>query len=590
MSGLPEQTDITIVGGGPAGLMSALLLARLGVRSVVLERNEQTDEHPKAHELNARSIEILSDVGISVEELECEASPLEDASRIQFCRSINEELGHIDLLEDPARREKYEKHLRQTLPYMNLSQSEFEKILVRHVEEDEFVDLRFGHAWRSAEEGDGGITSEIGVGDEHYRLESRYLLGCDGAGSRVRRAVDISMDGPSNIQSFVNAYDEADLREYVETPAKLYWILHPECPGTLVAHHTARRWVYAMPINDPWERPEDFTKEVLVGRIERALGTPVPELKIRSISTWHMTAQIAQTYRRGRVLLVGDAAHRFPPTGGLGMNTGVADAHNLCWKLARVLRGDSSDALLDTYETERKPIAEMNCAESLENFHKIFEVIEAVGLSADGLRHFTRLMKGTPIKYLPKPLWAGMSWLLTRVPYTLVGGALGPGSVRERVQSAIANQMNHFDRLGLDIGYVYESGALIDDGQEVALPENPVADYVPSCRSGARVPHCWSKSDERSSHEEIRYDRFTLFAPASMFGLMPGGVHLVDSLNYPDEFIPHDRVLLVRPDCHVALNISADGFRAETLVAGCAELELILSTERRNVSIERAQS
>ncbi len=97
-----ESVDVLIVGGGPSGLVSALLLARLGLSTIVVERNQFTDEHPKAHELNARSIEILRDVGITVQELAAEASPLADASRIEFCRSINEELGRIDLLADPA--------------------------------------------------------------------------------------------------------------------------------------------------------------------------------------------------------------------------------------------------------------------------------------------------------------------------------------------------------------------------------------------------------------------------------------------------------------------------------------------------------
>lgn len=565
-SAADETVDVLIVGAGPTGLMCALLLARLGIASVVLERNPVTDEHPKAHELNARSVEILREVGIGEEDLAREASPVEDGSRVLFCRCINEEIGRIDLMSDPARREKYKTHLRQTLPYFNLSQSEFEKLLIAKARTSPLIDLRFGHLWEASDEAADGIVSRIG-GEASYRVVSRYLLGCDGASSRVRRGIGIEMDGPAEIQTFVNAYFRLDLRDRIQTPAKLFWILHPQHAGTLIAHHIERRWVYAVPIYEPWQSPEDFTPEVLRARIQGALGFKVPGLEIVSTSTWRMTAQVAQRFRSGRAFLVGDAAHRFPPTGGLGMNTGIADAHNLCWKLAAVLRGAAGDALLDTYETERRPVAQRNCEESQRNFEKVFEVIEALGLSRDAPKLLARIMGSRAMRMLPGAIRNGLHRAIAVPAEILIRGARRPGRARDRMLAAIADQVGHFDRLGLDIGYRYEIGALVPDNGPPAPDPGGVSDYVPSCAPGARLPHAWIAVDgkRRSTHDLIGFEKFTLltgpakrsWADAARTAAQAFGITLETIIVDDPEWTRLSGVsggcaLLVRPDGHIA--------------------------------------
>jgi len=548
-----ETTDVLIVGAGPSGLVAALLLARSNVRSVIVERNTETSEHPKAHELNARSIEILREIGITEDNLAAEASPLEDASRILFCRTINEELGRIDLLADPARRRKYEEHLRQTVPYLNLSQSEFEKILVARAQQCPLIDLRFGHQWVSCEAAGDHVINAIDS-KSAYTIASRYLLGCDGASSRVRQAAGIAMEGPAEIQTFVNAFFTANLRDRVRTPAKLYWILHPEYAGAFIAHHMERRWVYAVPVEQPWERPEDFTKDAMRARIAGALGFNAPDVQMHSLSTWRMTAQVAERYRRGRVFLLGDAAHRFPPTGGLGMNTGIGDAHNLCWKLALVLGGRAGDGLLDTYERERRPVAQKNCAESHTNFENMFDVVRAFGIDPAGMKLLARLMASAPVRALPSRMRAAVKHAATRPVYWLVGRALRAGKRRTRVAAAIAQQTNHFDRLGLDIGYVYGEGALLADGSPRVTPANDVADFVPTTMPGARLPHRWiaSATGRRSTHDDLAYTHFTLIAPMCPAIGAHDAIRFVDSAGYPPDLFPPDQALLVRPDGHVA--------------------------------------
>lgn len=574
-----ERTDVLVVGAGPTGLVAALLLARHGLRSIVVEQRPALDEHPRAHELNARSIEILAALGIGGAELAVEAAPMADAGRIVFCRRINEELGRIDLVAEPARREKYERHLRQEMPYLNLSQSELERILVAHVRRSPLVDLRRGHRWLGAAETAGAVRSTVASDVGEHAVESGWLLGCDGAGSPVRKGLGIEMDGPAEIQQFVNAFFRADLSPWLRTRAKLYWIIDPLCVGVFVAHHVERRWVYAVPLRSPWEQPGDFTAGAMRERIRDALGFEVPGLEVESLSAWRMTAQVARSYGHGRTYLLGDAAHRFPPTGGLGMNTGIADAHNLCWKLAAVHAGRAGPALLATYETERRPIAARNCAESHANFDRIFEVVAATGLDPARADLLPRLFASAPIRWLPAPVRRALLRAIAAPARWLVGRALRPGAASRRVGAAIARQIDHFDRLGLDIGYVYGEGALLGAGAGGEAPEaGGPGDYEPSTRPGARLPHAWvdSPSGPVSTVALIDPVRFTLFAPLGRrpggAGLDSGDVAVVDSTSFPGEIFAPDEALLARPDGHVGWRVAAADLDAASLAAAIDRL------------------
>ncbi|MEO0323153.1 MAG: FAD-dependent monooxygenase [Myxococcota bacterium] len=506
-----ESAPVLIVGAGPSGMVSALCLAELGVPSVLVERSHDVSLHPKAHEVNARSIEILVGLGFSLAELEAEASPAAEASRVVFCRTLGDELGHIDLREaqhDPA---KYARHLRAAQPYLNLSQTALERRLLARVRASEAVTVLFGHRWERGTADAAGITSVVTrCRDGATRtLRTRYVVGADGAASLVRAQLGIAMEGPERLQDFVSAYVEMDLSERVATPAKLYWLLHPEAAGTLIAHRLDRRWVYHLPLQTPYERPEDFPEEVIRTRLRKAIGDERLDLRIRSIRPWRMTAQVATHFRDGRWLLVGDAAHRFPPTGGLGMNTGIADAHNLAWKLAAVVDGRAGEALLDTYERERRPVAQRNCAESLRNFEKIFEVVQSLGLSRHGLRLLARVKASWLFRRLPARLRSGLLRLMVRPAWRALRRFDLVPEVRRRVRRSIAAQVPHFDRIGLDIGYVYAAGALVP--AEAPGPPPEVTRYVPSTHPGARFPHVWLDTQHaRSTHDALSPDRFTL--------------------------------------------------------------------------------
>ncbi len=507
-----HSTDVLIIGGGPAGMVSAIYLDLLGISSIVLERQFEISEHPKAHELSARSIEILCQLGFTTDELKKEASPHEDASRILFGHTVNSEIGEIDLLAS-GNNEKYKAHLASPLPYLNLSQTALEALMRQRLEACTNSKLLLGHQWESMEEHDAGVESVVlnRAVDHHLSINSKYVICADGAGSRSRKALGIEMLGEEKLDDFISVYFELNLRKFLTKPAKLFWIMNPAAPGTLIAHHVEKRWVYHFPIFTPYQKKEQFTKAILKQRILTALGNGDIPVVIKSISFWRMASQIAQTFRKGRAFLVGDAAHRFPPTGGLGMNSGIGDVQNLCWKLALVIKETAGDDLLDTYEAERKPIIELNSQESLRNYFSIWEIPKAMGLYPKVMKWQAILLSSSIVKLLPQR-WVDA--LLQKIHKALSKKILAiPSNPKrhQKVKLAIKEQTEHFDRIGLDLGYVYQEGAIILNPANKP-PEQTVSEYQPSIAPGVRFPHFWvfDQGGKISSHQWLHADKFTL--------------------------------------------------------------------------------
>lgn len=554
---MPTSTTVLIVGGGPIGLIASILLTQQGIDNVVVELREHVQPAPAAHVVNARTFEIMRAGGIDMAKIDAACRPPADGWVRWVTSLAGDEIGHVSF----EGQHRIEALLDVTpTPLRNLSQHKLEPILRDHTPA-----LRAGVEWVRATQSDVAVVSTVRdvVTGETTEITSSYLIAADGAGSPVRRWLGIAMDGPQRLQAFVAIHVEANLRQLVgDRPATLYWIIDPDIGGTYIAHDIDGTWVYMHQWDPDVEQLDDYTVERCAALFRRGVGANIESMSVRSITPWNMSCQVAASYRSDRAFLIGDAAHRFPPTGGLGLNTGAVDAQNLVWKIAAVEHGWAESRILDTYESERRPIAEINAQQSLSNAVKLFDVPVALGIDAD-----------------PD---------VTRTNYI---AAVSTADGRARVHAAIEGQAEHFDMLGLQLGFVYSANGdlVVDDGTTLAEPADAVRDYRPTTHPGARLPHTWiDRAGERiSTLDLVPLDHFVLLTSSKDWAA--AGERLVDA-RVPLHVVLFGRdavdvdgawgrvseldgagAILVRPDQHV-------GWRSASLTADpVADLRSALS-------------
>lgn len=223
--------------------------------------------------------------------------------------------------------------------------------------------VHFGYEVTGIQSQEGGegqgvqlVVQEKASGRSHV-FEGSYLIAADGASSCLRQQAQIDMPGECGIQHLMNVhFSSRALAQATEhRPAMLYFLYNAQVICVLVAHHfPTGEFVAQLPFFPPVQTPDDFDPATVKTLLDAAIGQALPDLTVHSVRPWTMDCQVAERFRAGRVLLAGDAAHRFPPAGGFGMNTGIQDAHNLAWKLALVLHGHANDTFLDTYEVRKK--------------------------------------------------------------------------------------------------------------------------------------------------------------------------------------------------------------------------------------------
>jgi 2-polyprenyl-6-methoxyphenol hydroxylase-like FAD-dependent oxidoreductase len=515
------KPDILIVGAGPVGLTSALIAHELGLVVRIIERRPSTQRAPAAHVINARTFEIWRQIGVDVDELRKHAQSPDQAGKVHWVTRLGERvLGSLQY------EQQGDDNLQFTpTPLRNLAQHHLEPILVDELAKRN-IHVEYSTTWLSQTQDEYSVTSTITSGDNQSIVQSTWLLACDGSSSAVRQSTEISMDGPDNLQKFAMFHFRADLSTLVgQHHGILYWICDPLSGGALVSHGGDNEWVYMQPVTETPTEP--YSDEECKQIINKALAPNDIPLTMLRQSAWTMTSQLASDYLSGRVILAGDAAHRFPPTGGMGLNTGVADAHNVLWKIDRIKRGLDKTSSLNTYTQERRPIAERNAQASLDNAFKMFEVFMALGVDAD-----------------PNISAANME------------KALQSSESLSALNDAINNQATHFDMFGLQIGYRYVT-------PHSTMPIPPLTDgvirnYAPSHEPGARLPHGWLQCDGHtiSSLDLVPLGDYVVIAGPEFASAEPCirvGHEFSDPTNWFGETLglAAHQAVLVRPDQHI---------------------------------------
>ena len=555
---MPE-TDVLVVGSGPAGASAALFLASYGTPTLMITKYSRLSDSPRAHITNQRTMETMRDMGIE-DVLMREATPWEYMGNTTFCTSLaGEELGRIPSWgTDTARHADYE--LQSPCTMLDAPQTITEPILVKAAQE-RGAQIRFDTEYLSHTQDETGVTSIVRdrLTGAEYTIRSRYLIGADGARSKVAADAGLPFEGPGATGGAMNIVIEADLSRFVaHRPSVLYWMLQPGAEREGVGlgvlrmikpwHEWMLMWGYEVAVGPP-EFTDDFIRELAV----KLVGTEDFEMKVKSYAPWTVNHQFATTIARGRVFCAGDAVHRHPPTNGLGSNTSIQDSYNLAWKLAHVAAGTAGPALLASYDAERAPIARQIVERANQSIVDTGKILTALDLT--DTTDVARLDRQLALRKEPGP--AGEK-------------------VRAALREAIAYKAYEFDAHGVEHNQRYASAAVVPDGTPMpGYQRDPELYAQPTTWPGAKLPHTWvTRGGRRVSTLDLAgHGRFTLVTGIGGQPWLDAAAELGADLGlaitpaligpgqpYEDPYgtwaalreIDDGGVLLVRPDLYVA--------------------------------------
>ena len=466
-----------IIGTGPAGSASAALLSSYGIDNMIINRYRWLANSPRAHITNQRTMEVLRDLGNEVEaEAYMHATDQELMGTNVFCESLSgEELGRLQTWGNHPNSKA--EHLLSSPTFMNDLPQTFMEPLLFKTACSRGTQARMSCEYQNHIEDEEGVLTTIldRLTNEKFTVRSKYLIGADGGNSKVVENTGLPIEGEMAIAGSINFLFKADLTKYVaHRPSVLYWVMQPGSNvggigmGVVRMVRPWNEWlaIWGYDINGP--RPElsdNEAKEI----IRDLVGDRKLDIDLQGVSYWTNNDAYATQLSKGRVFIMGDAAHRHPPSNGLGSNTSIQDAFNLCWKMALVLKGQAGETLLESYNVERAPIAKQivtRANKSIGEFGPIFEALGLIGHTDP------EIMKANMIKRCNNDEQAAEQ--------------------RRKLREAIAFKKYEFDAHGVEMNQRYDSTAIFKDGQpDPGFVEDEELHYQPTTWPGARIPHIW---------------------------------------------------------------------------------------------------
>jgi len=470
-------TDVLIIGTGPAGSATAALLSSYGIENMAINRYRWLANTPRAHITNQRTMEVLRDLGREVEdEAYMHATHQELMGNNVFCESLaGEELGRM-LSWGNAPLSQAAHQMASPCMMNDLPQTFMEPLLFKTACQ-RGTQARMSTQYLHHEEDADGVTTTCldRLSGKEITIRSRYLVGADGGNSKVAELAGLPFEGQMGVGGSMNILFRADLSRYVaHRPSVLYWVMQPGANvggigmGLVRMVRPWNEWliVWGYDINEP--APE-VTPAYATEVARQLVGDPELEIELISANTWTVNNMYATHMQTDRVFIMGDAAHRHPPSNGLGSNTSIQDAFNLAWKLAAVLKGQAGPRLLDSYSTERAPIAKQIVTRANQSISEFGPIFEALGLtdSVDPVKMQENMDKRC-------------------------NSDAAAEEQRAALRKAIEFKKYEFDCHGVEMNQRYDSGAVLrEDHPDPGFSRDAELHYQPTTYPGARVPHCW---------------------------------------------------------------------------------------------------